>query len=276
MVPLWRRRLLAATLPVLGLATLAVIAVGLLLVQRARQPGLMLSEDALKASLALATPHALVVVVAPLLLVRARYHDALGPGFVAVAVLLSFWMFAGSFILTVGVGTGLGINANRSPGLVVLGLLTALGALWIGHRRADRLTPRTDRAARLFTTAAGVGGAGLCIAVPWFAARLPVQSPDLAVTGDRRAVAGLSLAIHAGLALGSAGLASATACRLMTRRHAAHHARHCHNCGYDLLGAEGSACPECDHPAGSDQTRHLAQLASKGSQATACSPTSST
>ncbi|MEO1584725.1 MAG: hypothetical protein AAFR96_09165, partial [Planctomycetota bacterium] len=43
-----------------------------------------------------------------------------------------------------------------------------------------------------------------------------------------------------------------------------YHARHCPNCGYDLLGVTKAACPECDHAIAADQAELLRQLRSTG------------
>ncbi len=276
MVPFWRRRLLAATLPLLALATLAAVVLGLIITQRARRPGLVLDLEAMGIPLALAMPHVAVVLLVPLLLARVTHRDVAGPGLVAAALLLSVWMIGAVFVLTVAMGMGLGVNVNRSPWLLSIGLLNSIAVPWIALRRSGQVVPRTDRAARLCTTASCVGGVGLCIAIPLFAIQLSLRDPESPVVGSRRALAGLSLATYAGLALCSAGLTAATACRALTQRHAPYHARHCHECGYDLLGVETYTCPECDHPIATEQSDHLAQLASNGSHSTSSSPTAST
>ena len=257
MVPFWRRRLLVVTLPALALATLVVIVLGLVVPQMARRPEFVLDAETASAALTLATPHLLVLVLTPLLLARVTHREALGPGFVLVAALNCVWMAAAAFVLTVGVGVGLSVNLNRSPWLVAVGLLAALAVAGSGLRRSGGVWPRTARAARLCITAAAAGAIGLCVVIPVLVLKVQSLDADSSAGSARRELAGLAVAMYAGLSLAAVGLSSSALLRGLTLRHAPSHARRCHTCGYDLLGTEQPTCPECDHPISPEQSAHL-------------------
>ncbi|MEM1071806.1 MAG: hypothetical protein AAGH71_03175 [Planctomycetota bacterium] len=75
-------------------------------------------------------------------------------------------------------------------------------------------------------------------------------------------------------------LVSAWLCRQLTIRHAHYHATHCHDCGYDLTTLEADACPECGLSIQPDQRDAIESLAastsgSNGSQSASSSPTRS-
>lgn len=257
MVPFWRRRLLLVSMPVLAFGTLVWITLGLTTTQKIRRPDMVLDLPTLLTASTLAAPHALVVVVVPLLLAGRTHRGARGIGFGAAGLANSIWVLAMVFVISVGMGTGLGINVNTSPWLLPGAAAFALLAVGIAWARTAGVAPRTDAASRLCETAAAVGAVTLCVLVPMLFAKLRIGEADLPGWRRPRDLAGVSLAIYAAIALVSAGLAAAAILRALTLRHAPYHARHCHRCGYDLLGAEGPACPECDHPISPEQSRHL-------------------
>jgi uncharacterized paraquat-inducible protein A len=253
MVPFWRRRLLLVSMPVLAFGTLVWIMLGLTTTQKIRRPDMVLDLPTLLTASTLAAPHALVVVVVPLLLAGRTHRGERGIGFGAVGLAISAWVFAMVFVISVGMGTGFGLNVNTSPWLFPGAAASALLAIGIGWVRTAGVAPRTDVASRLCETASAVGGVALCLLVPMLFAKLRIGEADLPGWQRPRDLAGVSLAIYAAIALVSAGLAAAAILRALTLRHAPYHARHCHQCGYDLIGVETTTCPECDHPISPDQ-----------------------
>ncbi|MEO1716056.1 MAG: hypothetical protein AAFR76_02995 [Planctomycetota bacterium] len=288
MVPFWRRRLLAVTLPIsLACASCWLVAATLATEQISLTPILPLGpwfkiSTGAFASTALA--FAMPVAATLLPIARPVRLRSLGVGGFASltlgGVFVWLWIQAATMLAVSGLSgtltTRLQVSYLQIGGLNFVGV-TLLVVLW----RSLKIRPREQALGALGRLACWIGVIACAFVFPFAAtdlnnepsgfARLALNATDMQWDTHR-----MSQVVTSGLHLFLGGALIACFARLLAERHCTHHAHHCYSCGYELIGVETYTCPECDHPITSEQRSHFAQLASNGSQFTSSSPTAST
>jgi hypothetical protein len=258
MVPFWQRRLLAVTLPavLLGGCTAVATALYAMIMLRpsysTRPPPDLAEGIAFWAFLSVLVP-----LVAVLSIARPKPMSRDGVGlWIAVCWLALLGVV---YVLASAMGFVLLLNEwfMAAPWLSLVWVipiaLAGIAGMLLGVRRyRPRTRAITVGATRLMWTALAFLVTVLSAAtVFWRMA----DRPDSAIDLSRERIEGFAVfqvAVLFGAAVGFA--ITAFFAKELARRHAAYHARHCHRCGYDLLGV-ADACPECGHALTPEQRR---------------------
>lgn len=259
MVPFWRRRLLAATLPAaltcvwLWLLATMLIASSTSLFPLLASHWLIAGPTVARVGSLLAFCGLLTATLVPIS--KPTRHGRIGAGGVVALAFGGFfvlvWMQAGVLL---GADAVAGITSDWSAAghARILGLNVIGAAVFVLVFRSIRIRPRERAIQRLGCGACWAGLLMCAILLPIAGGTIDRFQPTPAGSGPHQQQ--VWHAVVASLHLASGGALLAFFGRQLADRHAGFHARHCWQCGYDLAGIEAGACPECMRPIGGDQS----------------------